>query len=192
MTEIDAVNKMLRKIGELPVPTDVIIDDLPDGHEAKEALLTLTELNRELQEQGYWFNQESWTFVPDTSNYITIPDNVISIKSTSANQKYRVDGGDLYSITDQTKIFTNSVELKTVFEVDFTDVPDVFASLVVYEASKDLHQFANGDSQTQKDLKEKIFKQSMKVDKEHMANKDYNLIKGSRVIDRTTNPTPLS
>ena len=50
MTEIDAINRMLRYIGELPVPTDVVIDSLEEGHEASLARTILRETLREEQE----------------------------------------------------------------------------------------------------------------------------------------------
>ena len=50
MTEIDAINRMLRYIGELPIPSGVTIDSLPEGHEAIQARTILSETLRE--EQG--------------------------------------------------------------------------------------------------------------------------------------------
>lgn len=191
MTITDAVNKCLRFIGELPVPTTVIIDDLPDGHEAKDAKLIIEELNRELQEKGWWFNTENWTF-PQVGGYITIPTTVISVKSTNASDKYLVKGNQLYDVAGQTKIFTNDVELTTIFEEEFTELPDIFATYVMYESAKQLQINFNGDDTVKQELRELIQKQFIKVEREDMSHKDYNLITGSRIIDRTTNPTPLS
>lgn len=190
MTELEAVNKILRYVGELPVPSSVIIDDLPDGHEAKTALEILTEVNKELQEPGWWFNLEKWSY-PPVDGYITFPTTVISIKSTNTKDKYLVKGNQLYDVANQTKIFTTDVELTTVFEVGFEDLPSVFASLVVYEASKQLHIYLNGDITTLQNLEKLIYTQYIKVQKEHMSYKDYNLISGTGLIDRGTNPMPI-
>lgn len=191
MTQIDAINKMLRYVGELPVPTSVVISDLPDGHEAKDALTVLNEQNRELQETGWWFNKEDWDF-PQVDGYITMPTTVISVKSTNKSDKYLLKGNQLYDVANQTKVFTNDVTLSTIFEVEFEDLPDIFSSYVVYEASKQLHTFLNGDESVKRELQDLINKQFVKVEKEDMVHKTYNLVKGSRVIDRSANPTPLS
>jgi len=191
MTELDAVNKMLRFVGELPIPSSVIIDDLPEGHEAKDAKLVLAELNKELQEKGWWFNTEDWTYL-QVEGYITIPTTVISVRSTNTSDKYLVKGNQLYDVAGQTKIFTNDVTLTTIFEESFTELPSIFATYVMYESAKQLHTFLNGDTSTQKDLDILIRKQFIKVEREDMSHKSYNLIKASRVIDRTTTPTPLS
>ena len=47
MTLIDGINRMLRYLGELPVPNDIAIDDLPEGHEAVMARTILEETIRE-------------------------------------------------------------------------------------------------------------------------------------------------
>lgn len=190
MTEIDAINRMLRYVGELPVPPTTVIDDLPDGHEAKEARNILVEMNRELQERGWWFNTEEWEY-PQVDGYITIPVTVISVRSTNKRDKYLVKGNNLYDVENQTKIFTTNITLTTVFEEEFSELPDIFATYVVYVASKHLHTFLNGDSTVQQELDRTIYQQYVKVTKEDMSHKSYNLIKGSRLIDRSTNPSPL-
>lgn len=191
MTTLDAVNKMLRYIGELPVPTSVVIEDLPDGHEAKEALQILGEVSLEEQQLGWWFNTEEWIFL-EVDGYITIPDNVISVKSTNKNDKYLVKDGQLYDVKRQSKLFTNDVTLKAVFEIDFDECPESFTSYVVYVASQQLHIYYNGDSLVQNDLANKISRQLVKLEREHMASKDYNLVKGTRLVDRGANPEPLA
>jgi len=191
MTELAAVNRMLRTVGELPVPSTVDIDNLPDGHEAKTAKEILTEVNKELQENGLWFNREDITYTP-VADTITLPTDVITVKRTSGNIVYVIRDGDLYDMTNNTAIFTTDVELSTITEITFTDVPAVFATFVIYVASRELHKFLNADSTLLKEIKEDIYKQGLKVDKEDMKNNDYNLIKGSRIIDRTSNPTALS
>lgn len=191
MTQIDSINRMLRYIGELPVPTTIVIDNLPEGHEARVAKTILSETSRELQEKGWWFNTEDWEFIPDDTGYITIPDSVISITPSTTREKYMVKGGDLYDVTNKTKIFTTNVTLKTVFESDFEDLPSSFATLTTYVASKHLHTYLNGDETTQKELENNIIVQTLKVEREDINNKNINFVRGSRLIDRTTNPSPL-
>lgn len=187
MIEIDSINKMLRYVGELPVPASIVIDELPEGHEAKEAKQILLEVNREAQEQGWWFNTEEWNY-PQVLGYITIPNTVIAIK----NPLYLVKGGNLYDIANKTKIFEDDKELISVFDNEFEDVPNSFATLVTYLASKQLHTYLNGDQGVQAELDRLIFQQNIKVEKEHMANKSYNLMKTSRLIDRGSNPSALA
>ena len=132
MTQIDAINRMLRYIGELPVPNDVAIDDLPEGHEAVYARTILQETLREEQEERWWFNSFTTTFVPNNSGYITLPYNLISLQSTVTNKKYVANGNDLYDVVNETKVFqarlfyllliTALVYLVTNFIFEFTSI----------------------------------------------------------------------
>lgn len=192
MTQIDAINKMLRYVGELPLPSTVIIDNLPDGHEAKTAKTILQEASREAQKKGWWFNSEQWVFIPDNSGYITIPNIIISLRSTNVNNEYTIKGGDLYDVKQKTKIFTDKVTLDVVFEVAFEDLPETFNDYVVYVAAKYLHTYLNADEITQKELLQLISTSYVEVQREHLRNKKYNAVKGTRLADRTVNPEAVS
>ena len=187
MTEIDAINRMLRYIGELPIPSDVVIDDLPEGHEAVQARTILEETLREEQENKFWFNTFDVTFVPDTDGYITLPPNVITFESN----EYFKEGGNLYNREEFSGIFDDNVELTCRLEITFDNIPDVFRTYVVLVAAKHLHVYLNGDETTQRELETKINLQRIKVEKEHLKQSKFNLVRGNRLIDRGTNPTAL-
>ena len=187
MTEIDAINRMLRYIGELPIPSSTVISSLPDGHEAVIAQTVLTETLREEQENKWWFNTFDVEFVPDTTGRITLPTNVITFESND----YFKEGGDLYDRETMSSVFTENVELTCRLEITFDNIPDVFRTYVVLTAAKHLHVYLNGDETTQKELETKINLQRIKVEKEHLKQSKFNLMRGTRLIDRGTNPTAL-
>lgn len=188
MSEFDAINRMLRYLGESPVPNDVTLSDLPEGHEAVMANIILSETVREEQEERWWFNSPTITFVPNSDGYITMPSNVVEITSS----QYLIDGNDLYDADNQTKIFTSNVELSVLQEVEFENLPSVFQTYVVLIAAKHLHVYLNGDETTQKELNDKLQRQYIKVDKVNMRQRSYNLVTGSRLADRSSNPTAVS
>jgi hypothetical protein len=187
MTELDAINRCLRYIGELPIPSGVTIESLPEGHEAVQARVILRETLREEQENKWWFNTFTTTFVPTTDGYITLPQNVIAFENTD----YFIEGGNLYNRALMTSIFTEPVELVVRLEVTFDNIPDIFRTLVVLRAAKHLHVYLNGDETTQKALENNINVQLIKVEREHLKQSKFNFVKGNRLIDRTTNPTAL-
>ena len=187
MTEIDAINRMLRYIGELPIPTDVTIDSLPEGHEAVIARVILQETLREEQENKLWFNTFEVTYVPDTDGYITLPENLIEFEGT----EYFKEGGNLYTRDTISAIFEQPVTLTSRLEISFDNIPDVFRTYVVLVASKHLHVYLNGDETTQRELETKIALQQIKVEREHLRQSKFNFVKGTRLIDRDANPTPL-
>lgn len=187
MTEIDAINRMLRYIGELPIPSDVAIDSLPEGHEAVMARTILAETLREEQENKLWFNTFEVAYVPDTDGYITLPANLIAFEGS----EYFIEGNNLYKKDDTTGIFTEPVTLTVRLEVTFDNIPDIFRTYVVLVAAKHLHVYLNGDDTTQKELETKVAIQRIKVEREHLKQSKFNLIKGTRLIDRGANPTAL-
>lgn len=187
MTEIDAINRMLRYIGELPIPSNVTIDSLPEGHEAVQARTILAETLREEQENKFWFNTFTISFVPDTDGRITLPNNVVAFE----NIEYFKEGGDLYTKETMSSVFTEAVELVTRLEITFDNIPDIFRTYVVLVASKHLHVYLNGDETTQRELENKINLQRVKLEREHLKQSKFNLVRGNRLIDRGTNPTPV-
>lgn len=187
MTEIDAINRMLRYIGELPVPSAVSIDSLPEGHEAVLARTILSETLREEQENKWWFNTFITTFVPDTEGYITLPQNIIAFENTD----YFFEGGNLYDREQMSGVFDDPVELTVRYEITFDNIPDVFRTYVVLVAAKHLHVYLNGDDTTQKELDNKVNLQRIKVEREHLKQSKFNLVRGNRLVDRATNPTAL-
>ena len=187
MTEIDAINRMLRYIGELPIPLGVVIDSLPEGHEAVIARTVLQETLREEQEEKWWFNTFITKYVPDTEGYITLPNNLISFEE---NQYFK-EGGNLYTRDTVSSVFEEPVELTARLEISFDNIPDVFRTYIVLVSAKHLHVYLNGDETTQAELTTKINLQRIKLEKEHLKISKFNLVKGTRLIDRGTNPTAL-
>jgi len=189
MTKIDAVNRMLRYIGELPIPSNTTIDELPEGHEAVMALTILDETTRELQQERFWFNSATTTFLPNTDGYISIPFNVLSIRDARGSIKYLMSGNDVYDATNETKIFNDAISLKILIELDFDDLPDVFRTFVVLQSAKHLHMYLNGDETTQKVLLQELQLQSIKLDRENLRQAGVNFLSGTRLVDRATNPS---
>lgn len=187
MTELDAINRMLRYIGEMPVPSSVTLSSLPDGHEALVAQDILGETLREEQENKYWFNTFDVEYVPTTDGKISIPSNVIAFE----NSDYLIEGGLLYTKANMDPIFTAPVELTVRIEISFDNIPDVFRTYVVLVSAQHLHTYLNADETTQKELMNKINLQRIKLEREHLKQSKFNLIKNTRLIDRGTNPTAL-
>lgn len=188
ISEIDAINRMLRYIGELPVPSAVPIDSLPDGHEAVYARTILKETMREEQEEKWWFNTKTLVLVPDTQGRVLLPNNVIAFYNNDVYQ----EGGQLYDVDTNSPVFSNNVELEARLEIAFDNIPDIFRSYIVLVAARHLHVYLNGDDSTQKELEQKVSAARIKVEREHLMQKKFNLIRGNRLADRGSNPTPLN
>jgi len=88
-------------------------------------------------------------------------------------------------------VFTEAVELVTRLEITFDNIPDIFRTYMVLVAAKHLHVYLNCDETTQRELENKINIQRIKLEREQLKQSKFNLIRGTRLIDRGTNPTPV-
>lgn len=191
MILLDAVNICLRYLGEMPVPSTVDIDSLDELHEAKIVRNNLVQVSREIQAKGWWFNREPWTFLPDsTTGKIAVPTTVLSVRGTNTSVISR--GATLYSLTNTSYVFTEAVDCVVVWEVEFEDLPETFAELVSYTTARDVQSFLRGDTSTDARLTAKVQESYLKVQREDIAFNQYNFISGTRLIDRTTRPTPVA
>lgn len=191
MIILDAVNICLRYLGEMPVPSTVDIDSLDELHEAKIVRNNLVQVSREIQAKGWWFNREPWTFLPDSATgKIAVPTTVLSVRGTNTSVINR--GATLYSLTNTSYVFTEAVDCVVVWEVEFEDLPETFAELVSYTTARDVQSFLRGDTSTDARLTAKVQESYLKVQREDIAFNQYNFISGTRLIDRTTRPTPVA
>lgn len=187
MILLDAVNLCLRYIGEMPVPSSVDIDSLDELHEARIIRNELLTTSRELQTRGWWFNREPWEFIPNSvDSKITVPVPVLTIKGTGAN--YVIRGGNLYDVEGNTFIFNDKVECLVIWELTFEELPQSFAQLVAYTTAMDVQSFLRGDTAADQRLRQKVSEAYLVVQKEDLAYNQYNLIAGTRLVDRTTKP----
>lgn len=191
MILLDAVNLCLRYIGEMPVPSTVDIDSLDELHEARIIRNELLTTSRELQTKGWWFNREPWEFIPNSvDSKIAVPVTVLTIKGTNAN--YVIRGGNLYDVEGNTFIFDGKVECLVIWELNFEELPQSFAQYVAYITAMDVQSFLRGDTATNERLRQKVAESYLVVQKEDLSYNQYNLIAGTRLVDRTTKPIGIT
>jgi len=123
VTDLDAVNLMLRNIGEDPVsllgPTA--------KSTAQKAQAMLSEENVNIQSQGYNFCTDmELTLQPNTDGEIFLPDNLLSFEPTGRSVWMQVQEGEdnrLYDALKSTYEFTESVIVKAVLARPFNTLP---------------------------------------------------------------------
>jgi hypothetical protein len=138
-TELQAVNAMLRSIGEAPVNT------LPTAgvSDASLAQDTLHEVNRAVQGKGLKFNSDYQVrFTPDVDGYINIPTNALRVTATfrSYDTDYAVRNRKLYDRRNQTYVFTSFVELDITYFLTWADMPEHVRRYVYVRASRQFQQ----------------------------------------------------
>lgn len=124
MTELEAVNLILRALGEHPVTT------VDTRHPTVQ--LALAELNARrmvILLHGYWFNHWNVTLTPDISGFVYVPTGMLAFQSDDPN-RYIIRGDKLYDTQNQTYAITTDLYGQSTVDVAFEDMP-VQARIVV-------------------------------------------------------------
>ena len=144
-TELSAVNSILGAIGQSPVtslgPTETGTGDTINFANPEIGFIynILTEVNKDVQNEGWVFNTELGREFPLSSGKIPIPANVLRFdlhgdhhdRSKNLIRK----NGYLYDTNAHTDIFTNSLELDVTWLWAFTDLPPAFKRYIISRAS---------------------------------------------------------
>tara|TARA_B100001996_G_scaffold360246_1_gene326106 strand:+ start:1475 stop:2083 length:609 start_codon:yes stop_codon:yes gene_type:complete len=133
-TELSAVNSILGSIGQSPITTLNY-----NNPEVAFVYNILTEVNKDVQNEGWHFNTEHHVkLTPDGNGYITLPAQTISYDITDSWDKTKdvvVRDGRLYDLVDHTDVFTNDLYVDIVRLYKLTDLPAVFQRYIAARAS---------------------------------------------------------
>jgi hypothetical protein len=132
MTELDAVNAMLRAIGEAPVND---LDEDSDVSEASIARGVLHEISREIQDLGLECNTESdYPMTIDSNGFIYLSDNIIRIDPMDPTLKVVQRGNRLYDAKNHTYVFTKTLKCEVQWFLPFDDLPHHAAAYIAIVA----------------------------------------------------------
>ncbi len=146
-TELSAVNSILGAIGQSPVtslgPTETGTGDTINFANPEIAFIynILTEVNKDVQNEGWVFNTEyNVEKQPEaTTKYITIPSNVLRYDLHGDNNDRSKNlvrrNGRLWDTINQTYEFDSSVKLDITWLWPYTDLPSAFKRYIISRAS---------------------------------------------------------
>ena len=123
-TELESINIMLAAIGEAPINS--LTGTLPV--DARLAQSTLTEVNKEVQSEGWSFNTEiNVELTRDGSNHIALASNVL-IVDPNVHDHPDVDaiqiGLKLYDRKEHTYEFDDDLKCTVVYFRTFDEIPE--------------------------------------------------------------------
>lgn len=189
-TELDAVNYMLRSIGESPLAS---LDNIGDLAEAQFALQALSDVNREVQSAGWiWNTYNNYVLRPTVNTYgsfIEVPDNtitidpsdpsidliesVIKIKSNDNTVLYKKRA--MYDRCNNTFQIKYPVAFDITFLVEFEDLPQIVRNAVTIRAARKFQRDVLGSDALEK-ISELDEQQAMSLLKKYECESgDYNI-----------------
>lgn len=143
LTELDAVNIILRNDGEAPVAS---LDEA-GFDEAADAQAALEEVSRTVQDGGWAFNTDfKRKFTPDINSEIALPADTLWIKPTYASQAMSVveRGRKLYDLESNSYEFPQPVYLDVCQMLDFSDLPSAARYYIAIRAARLYQSRATG------------------------------------------------
>ena len=134
-TELSAVNSILGSIGQSPVTTLNFTNP-----EVSYIYNILTEVNKDVQNEGWHFNTEYHVETnPDTNKNVTLPTNTLRYTlhdgQYDKNKDLVVRDGKLYDLVNHTNEFDGSIYLDLVTLYKFEDIPNVFQRYITYRSA---------------------------------------------------------
>lgn len=175
-TETEAVNIMLRAIGESPVNSlagqnvDVVI-----------AQALLNETSREVQSEGWHFNEETeWELTPAVNtNLIVVPDNVIRVdadKDTTVDLALR--GVNLYDKKNHTYEFDHVIKAEITWALIWTKLPESARNYIAIRAARKLQKDMVGSTELDGFKAEDEARARARLVQEEGDTGDHNILNG--------------
>tara|TARA_R100000781_G_scaffold62517_1_gene39683 strand:- start:13 stop:627 length:615 start_codon:yes stop_codon:yes gene_type:complete len=134
-TELSAVNSILGAIGQSPVTTLNF-----DNPETSFIYNILTEVNKDVQNEGWHFNTEYHVKTsPDANKHITLPANTLRYDLNQGLRDKTMDlvvrNGRLYDLANHTDEFSGEIFLDLTTLYLFEDLPNVFQRYITYRSA---------------------------------------------------------
>ena len=191
-TELEAINIMLAAIGEAPINS--LTDTLPV--DARTAQNTLTEVNKEVQSEGWSFNTEiDVTLTRDGSNQINLPTNVLRVDA-NIHQHPTIDpiqrGLKLYDRQNNKYEFDDDLICTVVYFRDFNEITEQARRYINIKAARIFVDRLIGDQGLRTYTQEDETRARAILTESDYANADHNLLRGDTSLTNifdTYNPS---
>lgn len=130
MTLLDAINTCLSSLGEARVTSTTV------RHPTVDLIRSTLDMKKaELLERGWWFNISQATMYPSNTGEMEYPVGALSTLGYNG-EMYVPRDGMLFDLDNNTKYFTEPKRMQITYDVDFEDLPECAANVVVQRANR--------------------------------------------------------
>lgn len=177
ISELDAINKILAVTGDSPVAT------LDDSYiQSKLAQQILKRASRDIQTEGWWFNEEeSVTLQKDLNGFITLAPNIISVLAVNDSGTIIQRGNRLYDRSNRTYVFESDVTADIITALEWDELPQEARAHIVNHACIEFNNDFFGAEDVKRTLEQNYQQSMIELKKKDVAARDINLLQSSRV-----------
>lgn len=185
MTELEAMNLLLRAIGSSPVNS--LNSTHPDAANARN---TLKRITKDAQKRGWWFNIDYNTmYYPNSIGEIIVESQVLSLVDT--NGAYLKRGTKLYDKFNNSFKFNGPVNIhRTIRNVPWDELPESMKTFIAYRAAADFVRDEIEDRNKEMSFKEDAGIAMIDVKKEDLESGQYNKLNTSRIVQARSGVRP--
>lgn len=182
MTELEAINLMLSTIGEAPV-NSLESTGLSDVAVARSILL---EVSREVQDDGWNFNQEDEVELSlSIDGFVYIPSNALRVENVDYQDiDVTIRGDRLYDRRNHTFIFTEPYKFQITYLLEYTDLPQAARYFIAIRASRKFQRRILTAEVVEKFTENDELEAKANLQDQDTSAGDYNLINDSWDIAR--------
>ena len=145
-TKLDAVNMMLRGIGETPVSS--LSGSF--GEDVTGAKSHLEDTTRAVLSEGWAFNTEvDYPLTPDVNGEVRVPVSALSVEFARSDYwdvMPVVRGTRVYNRADHTYTFTKTLYARLIIGLAFEELPEAARSYIAMKAAREFQDNNIGDT----------------------------------------------
>jgi len=177
-TELESINIMLAAIGEAPINS--LTGTLPV--DARLAQSTLTEVNKEVQSEGWSFNTEiDVTLTKDGSDHVALSTDVLRV-DPNIHQHPTIDaiqrGLKLYDRLNNKYEFTEDLICTVVYFRTFAEIPEPARRYITIKAARIfVDRLVSDDGLRTYTQQDEVRARAILMETD-LANGDHNLLRG--------------
>jgi hypothetical protein len=176
-TELEAINEMLRAIGESPVST---VDS--GNSDVTTALDLLRSHSRRVQAMGWHFNTDrEYTLTPDGEGYLNVPSNALKIDSMgdSATLDVVQRGTKLYDKKNKTFVFSEPMTVDMVVGLNWDELPESARAHIISLAGLEFVDTDIGSDTRHQFTAQRVSQTRVLLETEETDNGDFNMLTNS-------------
>jgi len=134
---------------------------------------TITMKLAELLERGWWFNTAQVTMYPSDLGEMEYPANALSVLGWDGEQ-FVPRGGMLFDLDNNTQYFTEPKRMQVTYTVDFEDLPECAANVVMQRANRAVYSGDLGMDATVQNMQFNEMQNFATLETLHMRNKRFS------------------
>lgn len=168
MLLLEAVNTCLSALGEARVTSTEV------RHPTVDLILgTIVMKQRQLLETGWWFNTSDVTMYPSVTGEMEAPVNALSILGFDG-EIFVVRDGMLFDMDNNTRFFTEAKTMRVFYNLDFEDLPECAANVVMTRAAQEVYSGDLGVDSSVARLQQLELRSTTDMQMLHLRNKRYS------------------